>query len=111
VKAKRVFVVWKHPIFRQSVRLLLDHPDVEWVGESPDFVAVHSILAGLQPDTILVEESEGKISTNALEILEASSWNVRVVGLSLDDNRLSVYRREQQTVGKSKDLLHLVLGE
>jgi hypothetical protein len=30
---RRVFVIWANPIFRESVRLLLRHPDVEWVGE------------------------------------------------------------------------------
>jgi len=111
VEARRVFVVWKHPIFRKSVRLLLDHPNVEWGGASSDCAAAQSEIMDLQPDTILVEESEGKVSTDAMEILEASTWNVRVVSVSLADNRLSVFHREQKTVGQAKDLLHLVLGE
>lgn len=109
MRVRRVFVVSKHPIFRQSVRLLLDHPDVEWVGASPDCTAARSEIIDLQPNTILVEETEGKIPTDALEILEASTWEVRVVSVSLDDNSLSVFHREQKTVGQANDLLDLVL--
>ncbi len=65
MRVRRVFVVSKHPIFRQSVRLLLDHPDVEWVGASPDCTAARSEIIDLQPNTILVEETEGKIPTES----------------------------------------------
>lgn len=65
----------------------------------------------LQPDTILVEEPEEHGANEALEILEASSWDVRVVSISLNNNRLSVFHREQKTVGQADDLLNLVLGE
>jgi len=111
VKSRRVYVIWKHPIFRKSVHLLLDHPEVEWVGASSDCTQARTEIVGLQPDTILVEESEGKVSTDAMGILETSTWNVRVVSVSLADNRLNIFHREQKTVGQAKDLLYLVLGE
>jgi hypothetical protein len=33
---------------------------------------------------------------------------MRVVRLSLADNELKIYHREQRTVGRAEDLLHLV---
>jgi DNA-binding NarL/FixJ family response regulator len=111
LNARRLFVVWKHPIFHGSVRKLLAHPDVEWVGATSDWVTAHSEIEKLKPDTIVVEELEEKASNEALQILESSSWDVRVVSISLNNNRLSVFHREQKTVGKADDLLHLVLGE
>ena len=32
----RVLVVDDHPIFRQGLRLVLEGPDIEWVGEAAD---------------------------------------------------------------------------
>jgi len=110
-KGRRLFVIWKHPIFHGSVRRLLNHPEVEWVGAASDWTTAHSEIERLQPDTILVEELEEQGTNEALEILETSSWDVRVVSISLNNNRLSVFHREQKTVGQADDLLHLVLGE
>ncbi len=107
---RRVFVIWTHSLFHESVRLLLRHPDIEWVGATTDLAAAREQIASLRPDTILVEEREGSLSPEALEIMEACPWEVRVIGLSLADNQTSVYHREQRTVGKAEELLHLVLA-
>jgi len=29
---KQVYVIWTNPLFRETVHLLLDHPDIELVG-------------------------------------------------------------------------------
>jgi DNA-binding NarL/FixJ family response regulator len=108
---RRVFVVWTHPIFHESVRLLLNHPDVELVGATSDYGAAQREILGLQPDTVLVEEPGGSLRAEVMGILEASPWSVRVIGLSLEDNSLSVYHREQRTVAQSDDLLQLVLSD
>jgi len=106
---RRVFVIWTHPLFHESVRLLLQHPDVEWAGATSDRVVAQAQIMSLRPDTILIEEEEGSdASAEALEILAASSADMRVVRLSLADNELKIYHREQRTVGRAEDLLHLV---
>lgn|SRR5574337_242601 len=109
--SRRVFVIWTHPLFHESVRLLLHHPDVEWVGATSDHAAAREQIVTLRPDTILVEEGEGGAPPEALEVLEACSWKVRVVGLGLDDNQMIVYRREQRTVAQAEDLLHLIQSD
>lgn len=111
VVVRRVFVVWTHPIFHESVRLLLNHPEVELVGATSDYVAAQHEILGLQPDTVLVEEPGGSLRAEVMGILEASPWTMRVIGLSLEDNSLSVYHREQRTVAQRDDLLQLVLSE
>jgi len=108
---RRVFVIWTHPLFHESVRLLLSHPGIEWVGATADHAAAREQIVRLRPDTILVEEEESGVPPEALEILEACSWKVRVVGLGMDDNRLIVYRREQRTVAQAEDLLHLIQSD
>ena len=107
----RLFVIWTNPLFRDSVRLLLSHPDLQWVGEASDWETAQPEILSLQPDTILIEEGEDNVSIEATQILKASLWNVRVVSVSLDNNKLSLFCREQKTVGQAEDLLNLVLGE
>jgi DNA-binding NarL/FixJ family response regulator len=108
---QRAFVIWTHPLFHESVRRLLQHPDVEWVGGTSDHAAAREQIASLRPDTILIEQGESGAPPEALEVLEACSWKVRVVGLGMDDNRLIVYRREQRTVVQAGDLLRLIQSD
>lgn len=108
---RRLYVVWTHPIFHESVRLLLNHPSVEWVGAASDCEVGLSEILALKPDTILMEETEEACRFRATDILEVAPWNVRVLSMSLNENRLSIFHREQKTVGQAEDLLHLVLNE
>jgi DNA-binding NarL/FixJ family response regulator len=108
---RRVFVIWSNPLFHESVRLLLNHPDVEWLGSTADHVAARGQITSLQPDIIIMEEREvGGVLAEVLEILEASSSDIRVFRLSLAGNELSVYHREHQTMGQAEDLLTLILA-
>jgi len=107
--SQRVFVVWVNPLFRDSVLILLQHPEVEYVGAANDEKeAVENILT-TKPDTILVEETEGKVSATIMNLFERPSFKGRLVSLNLVDNRLHVYQREEWTALRAEDLLHLVL--
>jgi hypothetical protein len=48
-------------------------------------------------------------TTAFMEIIEKFQWNLRVVGVSLDDNQLSIYQHEQQMVGQPEDLIRLII--
>ena len=75
----RLFLIWTNPLFRDSVRLFLSHPNVKWVGAASNWATAQPEILSLQPDTILVEEGEYNVSIEAIEILEATPWNVRRV--------------------------------
>ncbi len=109
---RRVFVIWTHPLFHESIRLLLNHPGIEWVGATPDHRVAREEIIRLQPDTILIEEGEsGGTPGEAMGILETGPSDVRVIRLSLADNALSVYHREQRVVGQAEDLLRLIQND
>lgn len=44
-----------------------------------------------------------------MKIVEKFQWNLRVVGVSLNDNQLSVYQHAQETVGQPEDLIRLII--
>ncbi len=107
---RRVFILWKNPLFHESVRLLLNHPDVECVGSTTNHLDARSDILNFQPDIILLEETKEDIQWDAFEILKACSWSLRVVSLNLTDNQSCVLCREFATVNEADDLLRLVLA-
>jgi len=111
VATKRVFIVWTHLLFRDSVRLLLNDPAIVWLGETSDYNQATREVSKLCPDTIIVEEINDMMSGRILEILKASPESGRVLGLNLNDNKLSVYAHQTETVGQANDLLNVVLRE
>lgn len=111
MQKQRVFVIWTHPLFHASVRLLLEDPHIELVGATSDHVDAMEQISKYRPDAILIEKIDIKDSSEALAILESSPWKTRIFNLGLNDNELSIYHREQKTVGQVEDLLNLILNE
>ncbi|UCH60176.1 MAG: hypothetical protein JSV61_01520 [Anaerolineales bacterium] len=108
---QKVFIIWTNPLFHTSVVLLLDNPQIEVVGETSNYPDAWQQISLQRPDTILIEKTSAGVPAEVLDILENSSWKVRVIGLSLANNELSIYHREQQTVGQIADLLRFILSE
>ena len=108
---RSIFIIWKHPLFYDSVRLLLEHPAIKWVGETSDCETARHQIAVVHPEIILIEEESQSPSEETLSFLETTPWPVIIIGLSLVSNQLIVYRREQCFVEKDGDLLQVVLGK
>lgn len=107
---RRVYVIWAHPLFHDTLHQLLNHTDIAWVGAASDFANAVEEILNLNPDTILLEEREGEpITSTSMNILEKFDWDLRVIGVSLNDNQLSIYQHEHQTVGQPEDLIRLIL--
>jgi DNA-binding NarL/FixJ family response regulator len=106
----RVYVIWTHPLFHDSLLQLLNHIDIKWVGAASDFTIAVEEISHLHPDTILIEELDGERTTSTfMKIVDKFQWDLRVVGVSLNDNQLSVYQHAQQTVAQPDDLIRLII--
>ncbi len=108
---RRVYLVWMHPLFHESVRRLLDHPDVALIGSNSDPTVARHEIESTRPDIVVVEEIGSSTTATALTVLEACTWDVAVVTLNLNDNSLSVYHRKQEQVGTGEELLGFLLQE
>lgn len=106
---RQLFMVWTNPMFRDFVHLLLDHPEIEWLGTTSNYASAQETIHMLHPDTIIVEEVEGGLPAKLIELLETESAPVRLICVSLDDNRLQIYSRENWIVSEAGDLLRLIL--
>ncbi|MBI4771904.1 MAG: response regulator transcription factor [Chloroflexi bacterium] len=103
---------WKNPLFHESVRRLLNHPRIEIVGATSDRANVLAQVETHHPDIVLVEEDDGgSLSASTLELLEASSADMRVFQLSLANNQLRVYHRQLRSIGQVEDLLRLIRAD
>ena len=107
--SRRLFMVWTSPIFRDSIQLLLTHPEIEWVGTAPDYETVQDEIHQLHPDTIIVEEVDGGLPTKMIELLETDNSVLQLICVSLEDNRLRIFSRENKAVAEASDLLQLIL--
>lgn len=107
---RRVYIVWLHALFHETVRLVLSHPGIEVVGASSEYPSAQDEISALQPDTVIVEQTEDDtaISPEARQILESSSWSPRVICMDMENNELWVYSRERLTIGQGKDFLDLI---
>lgn len=106
----KVYVIWVNPLFHDSLHKLLDRTEIKWIGASSDFSIAVNEISRLQPDTILIEEGNDQTTTSSfMKIVEQFQWDLRVVGVSLEDNQLSIFQHAQQTVGQPDDLVRVIL--
>lgn len=108
---RRIYVISSHPLLLKSLRVLLNHPEIEWVGLATDFVDLTAQISALQPDVILLEGEEIENAKRALQILATNHRNLRIIGLNMLDNEMSVFEAGQGVINKTDDLLRLILKE
>jgi len=111
MSAQKVFIFWVTPLFYESIRWLLKHPDIKLVGATSDYAAVPADIVKKKPDTILIEDTGQQHSVMIMEYLDTLPWAIKIILLGLTDNKLVVYHHEQRSMVQSEDLLQLILSE
>lgn len=104
---KRVFILSRHSLFSQGIETLLSQdPGLEIVGQDTDIDAAAEFLETCHPDVMVLDcdDPEPDLSPAVLCVLR-KRLGIRVIGLSLQDNKLYVYRGEQKQVRQVEDLL------
>lgn len=107
---RRVFVIWTHPLFSDGVRLMLGHADVALVGSCHHQQASQAVIEKHHPDVVIMENT-GLADEDNSEIMMILQSGPRVIGVSLENNELTIYQRQIQTVMEAGDLLRHVLAE
>jgi hypothetical protein len=103
-----VFVLWKHPLFFETVRLLLQHPQIQLSGATIDDVDSKEKIEAGNPELLILERPHSDWIKET-DLLDYLGRNVRVIWLSLDDNILSEFIRHNHTVSDQEELINLVL--
>lgn len=104
----RVYLLWTHPLFSETVGRLLRGAEIEIIGASHDPSAGLEEIRRMKPDVVIAEEGPSGSPSEAVEVLRAGPDEMLILGLNLSDNGLQVYRREQRTLADPEDLLEIL---
>lgn len=120
MKPTRVFILASQSLFAQGVQSLLSaQPGIEVVGTAPcgaNSSTVNSagvtpkVFSQVQtsaPDVVIVEATKGDKSRLVAEILEAVP-GARVIGLTLEDNRIHTYYQQMKQGRCVEDLVEAI---
>ena len=106
----KIYVIWSNPIFRDSLRMIIKHPQIEWVGCKRDFTPALEEIKNLVPDTILVERSEQFTLAELIQGLEQGASELQIIGMSMENNTVTIYHRENYSMVQEDELLKIILS-
>ncbi len=105
---QQVFLVWRHEIFRDTVKAVLFEAGVPLAGDTSDQNDALRAIRELRPSAILVESGTGM----AEEILAAlpEEAGIRVVRMGMEDNVLQIHDRHHRRMVRPTDLVDALQG-
>jgi DNA-binding NarL/FixJ family response regulator len=109
---KRVFVLSRQSLFHQGIETLLtEEAGIEIVGQDTlPCDAVNAILTS-KPDVVILnlDDPEPDLISPVLCVLRGEG-NIRVIGMSLKNNNLSVFQGENKEIKNLEDLFNAILN-
>ena len=108
---QQVFILWFTPLFYDSLRWLLKHPDIKFVGATSNYSEAYTEIVNAKPNIILIENNGKQPNKKVMEYIDTSPRATKVIFLGLTDNKLVVHHHEHRSLEKTEDLLQLILSE
>lgn len=98
----RIYLIWQHPLLRDTVKAILNQETFVLVGDSQELPPLEEIKEA-DPDVVLFEQGDCQSEqlTPYLSILNRA----RLVCISLVDNKLFIYHREERILLQAADLV------
>lgn len=109
---KRVFVIWKNPLFCSTLKLLLNSSiDIAWAGDIPDYSLAGAQIKNDSPDIVIIEEEDGeRTSEQSLALLSNQIEDLSVIGLNLSNNVVNLYQHKQRQIIQANDLIRIIVS-
>jgi DNA-binding NarL/FixJ family response regulator len=108
---KRVFVLSRHSLFSKGIEALLaQNPEIEIVHREIDRNVV-DFIQEYKPDVVIIncDDQEDDLS-RAVTCIVKKRLGISVIGLSLNDNRINIYRGQEKQIVNLIDILHAIEG-
>jgi hypothetical protein len=106
----RVFILTSQPLFAQGVQSLISgQPGIEVVGVATVGPDVFAQVQAAGPDVVIIEAGGEEQSRLVAQVLE-SIPSAKVVGLTLEDNRIHTYYQQMKHGRRVEDLLEAIRG-
>jgi hypothetical protein len=110
MNSSRVFILTSQPLFAQGVQSLLSgQPGIHVVGVATVGPDTFAQVQAAAPDVVIIEatgEEQGRLVAQVLESIPAA----KVIGLSLEDNRIHIYYQQMKQGRRVEDLLEAIWG-
>ena len=104
----RVFILTSQPLFAQGVQSLLSgQSGIQVVGVTTVDPDVFVRVEAAAPDVVIIEAGGGEQSRLVAQVLEFIP-GAKVVGLSLEDNRIHTYYQQMKHGHRIEDLLEAI---
>ncbi|MEA3341531.1 MAG: DUF166 family protein [Chloroflexota bacterium] len=104
----RVFILASQPLFAEGVQSLLsDQPGIEVVGVATAAPDVFAQVQATIPDVVIIE-ARGEAQSHLVAQVLKSIPDAKVVGLSLEDNRIHTYYQQSKQGQRVEDLLETI---
>jgi DNA-binding NarL/FixJ family response regulator len=111
---KRIFIISNYPLFGRGLQNLLNQQNnIEVVGQETCIERVNDQIKMLHPDIVIFDSDEPmQASTPGLlyRIMKEHS-GIKIVGLSLQDNKFRVYGAVHGVVHEVADFLKIIFQE
>jgi DNA-binding NarL/FixJ family response regulator len=107
---KRVFILSRESMFSLGIETLLSQEaGIEIVSWDADLSASIDCIQRHQPDVVIVncDDPEPELTAAVLSIFR-EPLGICVIGLSLQNNQISIYRGEKKQVRQVDDLLNAI---
>jgi hypothetical protein len=116
MNSTRVFILASQTLFAEGVQSLLsEQPGIQVVGvascnpnngDSPD-PSVFKHIQAAEPDVVIVEATSGEKNRLVAQVLECA-LSVKVIGLTLEDNRIYTYFQQMKQGRSVEDLVDAI---
>jgi len=104
----RVFILTSQPLFAQGVESLLSNqPGIKVIGVAIVGPDVFAQVQAAAPDVVIIEAKGGEQSRLVAQVLE-SLPGAKVIGLTLEDNRIHTYYQQMKQGYCVEDLLEAI---
>ena len=108
--SRRVFILASQPLFAQGVESLLSgQPDIDVVGTTLIGPDAFDQVSAAEPDVIIIEAESGEEQTRLVTKSLACASDAKIIGLTADDNRISIFYQQMRESRRVDDLLEEIV--
>lgn len=110
MRTRRVFILASQPLFAQGVESLLSgQSDISVVGTALISPEAFERLADADPDVIIIEAEGGDEQSRLVAKSLTCASDAKIIGLTPDDNRISIFYQQMKESRRVSDLLEEVV--
>jgi DNA-binding NarL/FixJ family response regulator len=108
--AVRLLIIGRHHLFHDGITHLLgEQSDLVLVGRARSWEKAREIMNREQPDVLIIDHDAADLHEGDLApLLENIEQDIKVIYLTLAQNKMIIHRRQQVVNVTAVDLLHAI---